>query len=346
MPPKKIRSVDALRAHLQGAMELEHATIPPYLCALYSLVPGRNLKSAEVLASVVVEEMLHLAMVANILNAVGGAPVLDDASFVARYPAYLPHSRDAFRVSLSRFSKATIATFTRIEKPEEPGAPSEAEHFDTIGQFYQAIGEALTTLCAQLGEDRVFIGDPARQITPEHVSFRGGRRVLAVYDLATALAAIDEIEQQGEGLAHAEIWDGDRDMFHPERDEIAHYFRFSQILLGRAYVRGDTPVSGPSGESFEVEWEATYPMRDTPRCDEYSADGPVHAAMVEFNQRYWDMVRLLHAAFNADPAQLSNAIDAMFVVREGAVALMQMPSGDGATTAGPSFEYVPARIDS
>ncbi|WP_435593821.1 ferritin-like domain-containing protein [Nocardia sp. bgisy118] len=41
---------------------LEHATSPPRLCALYSLDPGRNAEAAQVIGSVFVEEMLHLAL--------------------------------------------------------------------------------------------------------------------------------------------------------------------------------------------------------------------------------------------------------------------------------------------
>src|SRR2546429_359307 len=44
-----IRSCDTkegLRVHLQNAVELEHATIPPYLTAMYSLLPGANEKIA------------------------------------------------------------------------------------------------------------------------------------------------------------------------------------------------------------------------------------------------------------------------------------------------------------
>ncbi|MFI6734901.1 ferritin-like domain-containing protein, partial [Nonomuraea sp. NPDC050451] len=38
----RIDTLDSLREHLQWAIELEHATLPPYLCALYSLDPERN----------------------------------------------------------------------------------------------------------------------------------------------------------------------------------------------------------------------------------------------------------------------------------------------------------------
>lgn len=38
----RIETLESLREHLQWAIELEHATLPSYLCALYSLDPSRN----------------------------------------------------------------------------------------------------------------------------------------------------------------------------------------------------------------------------------------------------------------------------------------------------------------
>src|SRR5262252_6754093 len=84
--------VAAVQASLQAAIELEHATIPPYLYALYSLMPGINSAAAGIIESVVTEEMLHLTLAANILNAIGGSPVLDSPAFIPHYPSPLPGS--------------------------------------------------------------------------------------------------------------------------------------------------------------------------------------------------------------------------------------------------------------
>ena len=46
----RIATLESLQEHLQWAIELEHFTIPPYLCALYSLDPVRNADAAEVIA--------------------------------------------------------------------------------------------------------------------------------------------------------------------------------------------------------------------------------------------------------------------------------------------------------
>lgn len=42
---------------------------PPYLTALYSIPPGTNSEAYHILRAVVVAEMLHLTLAANILNA-------------------------------------------------------------------------------------------------------------------------------------------------------------------------------------------------------------------------------------------------------------------------------------
>src|SRR4249919_2552572 len=81
-----IETLDGLREHLQWAIELEHATIPPYFCALYSLDPERNPDAVEVVTGVFMEEMLHMTLAANLLNAAGGRPVLDAPRMMPGYP--------------------------------------------------------------------------------------------------------------------------------------------------------------------------------------------------------------------------------------------------------------------
>src|SRR5580692_7493601 len=109
-----ITTVESLRRHLQWAIELEHATLPPYLCALYSIEEGSNEDAVEVIHSVFMEEMLHLTLAANILNAIGGSPQIDVPSILPSFPAYLPHSNQAFEVSLRKFSPEALETFLMI----------------------------------------------------------------------------------------------------------------------------------------------------------------------------------------------------------------------------------------
>jgi CDGSH-type Zn-finger protein len=335
-----IASIEDLRTHLQWAIELEHSTLPPYLCALYPLDPTRNAEATQVVGSVFAEEMLHLLLAANLLNAVGGSPVLDAPHLLPSYPHPLPHSDRSVQVGLAPFGPEALELFLRIEQPARADAPAQADGYSTIGQFYAAIEEGLRGLCASLGEWAVFSGDPARQVRDFHLS-RGGGRVIAVQDLASALEALGEIVEQGEGAARTEIWDGDRDVFHPDREEVAHYYRFVELKEGRRFRAGDTPQSGPTGEALAVDLEGVLPMRSNPRAADHVPGSPVRLAQEEFNHTYCVLLHLLEEAFSGSPSLLGVATGMMYAVREQARALMRMPSGDGRTTAGPTFEYVP-----
>ena len=99
MSSPHITTREQLHSYLYAALQLEHATIPPYLTALYSIRPGSNADAYHVLRVTAVEEMLHLTLAANILNAVGGTPDLTQPGFVPEYPAYLPDGETDFAVS-------------------------------------------------------------------------------------------------------------------------------------------------------------------------------------------------------------------------------------------------------
>ncbi|VVJ21113.1 Uncharacterised protein [Amycolatopsis camponoti] len=333
-------TLDDLRRHLQWAIELEHATIPPYLCALYSLDPARNPEAVQVVGSVLAEEMLHLALAANLLNAVGGSPALDTPALLPPYPHPLPHGDRSVHVHLAPFGAEALELFLRIERPASADAPPESDEYETIGQFYAAIEAGFRTLCDELGEAAVFTGDPARQIDAFHLR-GGGGEVIAVHDLKSAMAALAEVVEQGEGAARTDVWDGDRDVFHPDREEVAHYYRFQELRLGRRYRTGDTPASGPSGDEIAIDPDGVLPMRPDPRTADYPEGSAVRIAQEAFNQTYCVLLYQLEQAFTGDPGQLRDAIGTMYALRAQAVALMKMPSGDGRTTAGPTFEYVP-----
>jgi hypothetical protein len=85
-PMLDLTTVEELRAALQQALTLEHATIPAYLCALFSLKHDRNTEAGDIIRGVVRQEMLHMALVGNLLNAIGGAPVIGRPGFVPVYP--------------------------------------------------------------------------------------------------------------------------------------------------------------------------------------------------------------------------------------------------------------------
>ena len=46
---------------------LEHATIPIYMSALYSIKPNKNPEATGMLTGILIAEMMHLALACNVL---------------------------------------------------------------------------------------------------------------------------------------------------------------------------------------------------------------------------------------------------------------------------------------
>lgn len=108
-----------LRELLQLAILIEHSTIPPYLTALYSIKDGANAWASQVVRSIAVEEMLHMIMVCNVMNAVDIQPSVNAPQNFPSYPAKLPLNVD-FYVGLEKFSPNSVSTFIAIESPSSP----------------------------------------------------------------------------------------------------------------------------------------------------------------------------------------------------------------------------------
>ena len=345
MTTSTIRTRDDLVAYLDAALALEHATIPPYLTALYSIHPDTNSDAAHIIRVVAVEEMLHLTLVANVLNAVGGRPDLTRPGFVPRYPAYLPDGEHDFTVGLGPFSRNTVETFCKIERPRrapegarllrtDPGKPmlaasptAEGMHFYSIGEFYEEIIEGLGRLAA--ADPGLFSGDGSRQVGPEQF-YSGGGEIIRVRDLDSACRALRFIAEQGEGMGGG-VYDAE--------GELAHYYRFRQLLDPHRYYRpGDKP-DAPSGDEVKVEWDRVYPVKVNARMSDYPEGSELAAAAAAFNADYGRFLGLLTTAFNGEPDRLQEAVWHMFRLRDGFNRLIRNPlPGSPGLQAAPTFE--------
>ena len=217
---------EALIYTLGKAAELEHLIMLQYLFAAFSLKQRVDEGlTAETLAvvqrwrktlfSISEQEMLHLALVQNLLTAVGAAPRFARPNFPM--PAYSYPA--GVRIELLPFGEAALRHFAFLERPEgmdvEDAEGFEAigqavplphdetdeivphlQEFDTIGQLYRSIQAGLEHLAGRLGAERLFIGPTNAQATEEHFRWE---ELVAVTDLPTAQRAIDTIVEQGEG---------------------------------------------------------------------------------------------------------------------------------------------------
>jgi Ferritin-like len=328
--------VHGVRAALQAAIELEHSVIPPYLYALYSLVPGGNEAVAGILRSVVTEEMLHLTLAANLLNAVGGRPLLDNPALLPRYPGPLPGTvDDGLIVGLAPFSVALIRdTFMRIEQPERSldfaAAGPAADEPLTIGQFYRRIR---TTLVA-LGVG-AFTGKRHHQVNTDLLP-----GAVAVTGVTSACQAIDTIIDQGEGTLTSPL--------EVVGTDVAHYYRFAEIAHGRRLIRN--PDTGPetppdqrylyAGAPVPVSQAAVRDTPANPKAAGYPAGSAARRACQAFNYSYTCLLKSLHATFNGTPRELKSAIGLMGALQQQATDMMAGTATSGACV-GPSFEWQP-----
>jgi hypothetical protein len=338
----------SLQERLQKAVELEWSTIPPYLTAWYSLHPQQNGDSAAILRSVFTEEMLHMVLAANVLSAIGGKIRLGERN-LPRYPLQMEFRGQAFGdrkfdLHLAPFSQAALETFLQIELPDPPAsaqakllAESVVPAF-TVGGFYRGIREDLVQLSRMLKEDEVFSGALKGQLTEDYYWSAGGSPIV-VCDLASATHALQTITEQGEGSGDT-INNAD-DTYFGQPAEVAHYFRFREILAGRHYAPSDRPSAPPSGQPFAVDFDAVYPIKTDCRSEDLAGEPELARLNDQFNTSYSLMLAQLEEGLNGNPKALYYAImDGMHSLTPLARSMMQIPLPNvSGKTGAPTFAW-------
>ena len=340
--------LETLVKRLQLALELEWSTLPPYLVALLSIKRPKNCEAADLIRGVAMEEMLHLALVANVMNAIGGAPKLNQANCPS-YPLEMTFEGRVFAdrrfpIDLAPFSKDVIATFMKIEQPQEPKLHANWLRAEidvpapTIGEFYAGIVTLLEQLDAA-APGKLFSGDASRQLEADYY-WAGGGAIVAVNDLATAKQALSIVIEQGEGA-----WSWSQDAFAKTAGEplaMGHYYRFSEIFHERHYLASDDPSGAPSGPTLDVDYSSVFPIRRNAKASGYPPGSKAASLNDAFNRRYTMMARQLEEAVNGQPKVLYTAImNGMHGLTSAARELMATPldhSGD--ETACPTFEWL------
>jgi len=323
--------------------------LPPYLVALLSIDQRANREAADLIRSVAMEEMLHFALVANVINAVGGRPMVSKANCPA-YPLTMmfegrPFADRTFPISLERFSKSSIATFMRIEQPHWPlmKATDFREVIDvpapTIGEFYGEIVTLLETLNAA-SSVKLFVGDRKTQLGADYF-WGGGGAITIVADLDSARTALETVVEQGEG---AWPWTQERLARAAEEPlEMGHYYRFSEIFFERHFLSTDDPWKPPTGAEMSIDYAAVYPIKQNAQAADYPEASRACELNASFNARYTMMLRQLGEAINGTPDALYTAImNGMGGMTSIARELMQtpMPGSTNGETACPTFEWL------
>ncbi len=334
---------------LQAALELELATIPPYMMALLSIPVGQSRAAADLLRGIMMQEMLHMAMIGNLISSLGGQSNLGKAN-IPSYPLRMTFKGEDFSdrkfdIHLTGLSKDQLEIFLQIEMPSGLIAAREPAFFaievpaPTIGDFYKDIEDEFRDLCESFGASEVFVGDPTKQIGPAFFWGANGTPVV-VTSLDTALQALELVVRQGEGgtLVTAS---GETPYFTDPLNR-GHYFRFKELADGRLYRDTDSPLGNPTGEPVDLDLTKCSVLLKNPRQEKYS-DGTHLAEMnASFNRQYSIMLKQIELAFNGSPTLLYEAIlNGMHGLTGIALEMTKSPvPGDETVMGCPSFEWV------
>ena len=341
---------------LVEASELEHMIMCQYLFAEFSLKSGPEegltaeqadavQRWRKVISGIAVEEMLHLALVCNLLTAIGAAPTFSRPNF-PQLSGYFPAR---LQLDLLPFGEQALRQFLYLERPEGmerqpadgfvPTAPPRdavsadevmprGQEYDTVGRLYRGIANGLRELVAQSGEDGVFIGAPRAQATPERFQWP---QLIAVTNLESALAAVEGIIEQGEGAR------GDW------RD--AHYGRFLAIWEEFTELKRRDPAFEPARPVIPAFTRQPFDVA----AERIIITDPATARTAEVAALAYEVVLqiLLRFFTHTDESEeelatlVDTAIDTMAsVLRPLAVSMTTLPVGPSSPdhTAGFGFE--------
>jgi CDGSH-type Zn-finger protein/truncated hemoglobin YjbI len=353
--PFVIEHREALIYMLCEAAELEHGIMCQYLFAAFSLkqAADEGLTETELAATarwrkqvshVATQEMLHLALVQNLLSAIGAAPHMTRPNL----PAPASHYPAGVQLALLPFGEQALRHFMFLERPEgmdladadglaavgraapvlnERDIVPRGQDFATVGHLYRSIEAGFAHLTELHGEDWLFVGPPRAQATAEHF---GWPELIAVTDLAGAQRAIEEILEQGEGpRGH---W----------RD--AHFGQFVNILDEYQQLREANPGFDPARPVMAANVRP--PERDV---DVPLIGDPLTARVTDlFNVGYEILLQVFERFFahtEETDAELKTLADATItlmlrVIKPLGDLITTLPVGDEhpGRTAGPSFE--------
>ncbi|CAM1364920.1 ferritin-like domain-containing protein [Tenacibaculum xiamenense] len=336
-----------LKELLNQAVVLEFATIPIYMQTMWS-IKDNNCEVAKSIRNVFQEEMLHMAMVCNMIAGLGGEPKIYDPENGLKFPSGLPGGvhPDLF-LYLEGLSDCSLRNFMEIELPEKiadiydyetqelvtigglcdqegnfPNNHSQNfEHNTTIGELYDRINELFQDLQPKMNVERQLAGPLSWWV---------------MADAESVSKAIDMIKEQGEGSE-------DVSPASTGMDNLAHFYRFWEVFYQKKIVQeGDKYYFKDPMPRPEI-----YPLARIPKDGYQQSDvsPEVWHLLTEFDKAYTTVVQLLEEAWAINgrgQAALVNAIEAMFKLERYAIPLVKtpIPNNEQGLHYGPCFRMI------
>jgi Ferritin-like len=345
--PEEQCDLDWLKNSLQAAIKLEFSTLPPYLCALWSIkdVDADGNPTGPVADSIkdqiALEEMLHMGLACNLLTAIDGTPSLNTSDGVPSYPGSLPGNvNPELEISLRGLSKEAVLGFLEIEQPNFPPLISSkftfgleklqenVDTFPTIGDFYSYILRTFNVLKPDLKIDK-------------QVEFYLPKSIV-IKTLADVEMAIQTIQLQGEGSQISPSDDGIKDA---TLKDLAHYYRFAEINNGKKLILVDGQLKF---EGADIPFPEAFPMAKIPlggyKKEQIRTEvrDEVGQVLDEFDLNFTQMMNQLQEAWTNDPTAIRRAVRSMRSLQLPAQKLMAVSIlADGSSGHfGPCFRLV------
>ena len=307
---------------------------------------------------VAVEEMLHLTLAANLLNAIGGTTRPDRPGFRAALSRHAPRRRGRLHRSISsRFSKQAIETFLKIERPADGGDRDQAHaaepavrratafatvpgtpdlNFYSIGEFYEEILRGLDYVCTSNGRRDVHAATPPRQVTAEYY-YSGGGKLFPVTDLGSAEEAMQLIVEPGRGLGPA---------VSTTTRASSRTTTASSNSSSASTTRPATRRATPTGPPVKVDWDAVYPIKTNASSATTPEGRELHARRRGLQRRLRQFPRPADQALQRQAGKLflDEAVPKMFRISNRINQLMRNPiPGWLGVNAAPTFEVGASR---
>jgi hypothetical protein len=302
------RDLNWIKQALQSAMELECCTLPLYLSAMYSL-HVQNYPSYHAIRSVIMEEMVHMAIDANMITAMGGAPQIKNLKFPFPTQGLPGGAEPDLLVGLAKLSKPQLKDFLRIEMPEfllRQTVPSEG--YPTIAVFYGALRDAVRANAADV-RAAVKATGPVNHQVGDDIGVVSINPASATDPVDQMLAGIEEIVEQGEGASAKSLFTG-----AGSEDEQSHYCKFAEIYYGADYEDPKSPIKLTPENEPQFFKGRNIPWPDVVNTLAVPADGyaailaldanaaAVTADLTKFDSVYSSILAALDLAWNGPPA--------------------------------------------
>jgi len=288
-------------------------------------------KAAALIMSVVVEEMLHLALASNVKQAIVGPPLI---YIKVAFPTTLPEGLSTFEVNLDKFSKAQLLTFMKIESPKS--FKENEGKAETIGQFYHQIEQCIlndfpgtyTNKRPQLVPEKNYYAQNTtntiyydKDHKPQFPNADDSGGLIHVVSCNTALVALDEIIEQGEGhdggdhldingnpkILPRDYWDNNvnpEDYDDPDQLELSHFVRFLELYNEAYYLdnefRKQMGLKELDPEDYTTEYCFTkYFVKNQPKNPHTNGPGTKNNPITyENNKSLQDFSNMANAIFS------------------------------------------------